>query len=199
MTKGTIQKRWKQHVGLWKRMKTKGIKDYRGFGASPLLFFAFDKYGIDSWQHEILFEGDYEETRKQEIFYIEHFNTRKVGYNVMIGGQTGHLGRNLSEDHKKNQKAAALNYWKTANANNRRNQLSVEFKNNNPCKKGNIPWNPSKTYMVTDPHGKQTEVSQLIPFCRDNNLGYRNMLAVANGTYKQHKGFTVTIINNNNN
>ena len=65
-------------------------------------------------------------------------------------------------------------------------------------KKGNIPGNKglfglnnpqSKKYKITFPDGKTKIIIGLTQFCRENNLTYQTMCAVASGRVKQHKLF----------
>ena len=66
-------------------------------------FNAINKYGWDSFEHEILFEGLCEEDAKQkEIALIKEYRTTddRFGYNITAGG-SGSLGRPTSEETKK--------------------------------------------------------------------------------------------------
>lgn len=65
-------------------------------------------------------------------------------------------------------------------------------------KKGNIPGNKgkfgkdnvqSKQYIITYPDNSMKKIVGLCQFCRDNNLTYQSMVAVASGRLKQHKQF----------
>lgn len=44
-------------------------------------------------------------------------------------------------------------------------------------------------WIVTDPKGKQMNIVNLRKFCRANGLDQGNMVKVANGILKQHKGW----------
>lgn len=48
----------------------------------------------------------------------------------------------------------------------------------------------SKTWNITDPNGNTSVIENLTQFCKDNNLDQGNMMHVANGRQKQHKGYT---------
>lgn len=51
-----------------------------------LLYRAFRKYGIDSFDFTIIEECLTSELNTREIFWIEHFKSFKEGYNMTIGG-----------------------------------------------------------------------------------------------------------------
>lgn len=73
------------------------------------LKYAIDKYGADTWEHEILFTTHIlQEALDKEIEWIE-----KIGYyNVAKGGNGGDTGRN-GEQWKKDKQAKSLSeHWK---------------------------------------------------------------------------------------
>lgn len=128
-TKGSLEIRWGQHKTLWKKLKEKG--DYTG--ATPNLFYAFDKYGTDNWVKEILFESDnVEELNNKEIELIEQFDTIKNGYNVTKGGD-GRIVDNLEEEHKRNIGEARKKWFQSPDGLKWKGQLSEKFTgDNNP-------------------------------------------------------------------
>ena len=60
---------------------------------------AYRKYGLESFKTEILEICLREELNKKEIFWIEHFNSKKEGYNQLDGGQTSPLNASGEKHH----------------------------------------------------------------------------------------------------
>lgn len=138
LTSSDIDKRWKQHVTLWKKLKRNNI-EYRGASATSILFYAFDKYDPSLWEKEVLIEtDDIQYAKEQEIKLIEWYQATNpdFGYNVLIGGQTGWAGKNLSKDHKEKQSNARKEWFKTQNGQAWKEELSKKWKENNPIEDG---------------------------------------------------------------
>lgn len=80
-TSQTMSERWQNHIND-ARCKTKRSYPFQK---------AILKYGIDDWDHEILFESsDGNETLDMEREMIKKYNARDsdIGYNVAIGGRS---------------------------------------------------------------------------------------------------------------
>lgn len=74
--------------------------DPRYFGSGVLLKKAYDKYGIENFDMELIEECQDEDLNTLEQLYIEHYNTLKPnGYNLTKGGD-GHLGYVIPDDIK---------------------------------------------------------------------------------------------------
>lgn len=130
LTTATIEARWKQHVSLWKKLVRQNTP-FIGAQATPLLFFAFSKYGPETFTKEVLFETDDKEIlRLKEKEFISTFDTTKNGYNVLKGGQTGWYGKSLSEEHKRKQSEARKAWYKTPDGIAWRQHLSEKYKGN---------------------------------------------------------------------
>ena len=52
----------------------------------------------------------------------------------------------------------------------------------------------SKEYIITDPDGNDIRIVNLSEWCRNNDLDQGNMVRVANGKAKQHKGYVVSSV-----
>lgn len=136
LTSSTMERRWRQHVTLYNKLSRKGV-DYRGNSATPILFYAFDKYNPNLWERKILFETDnLEEAKSKEIEFIAEYKTTNpnYGYNVLVGGQTGWAGKNLSENHKEKQSKSRISWYDTEEGKLWKEQLSQRWSNteNNP-------------------------------------------------------------------
>lgn len=149
LTVATVKRRFGQHKTLWRKLKKQGVRDYREHRCTSLLFFAFDKYNPDLWSHEVLFESDDSDAvRTMEIAMIqEHGTLAPGGYNVLLGGQMGHAGRKLSEEHKAKQRAARLAYYASDEG---KEYLTTHAKQmvGNKLGKGRQSWNKGMTGLV---------------------------------------------------
>ena len=103
--------RFRQHIVGWK----KWIKDGRPRSEyQTKLYYAFDKYDPDTWELEVLMTTDDQDIMDQaEMDFISEFNAVEDGYNIMLGGQNGWAGKNLSEEHKNRIRDARLAYYET--------------------------------------------------------------------------------------
>lgn len=178
LTVGSLDERFSQHIGLWQRLKKRN-ESYTG--TTPLLFYAFDKYGPENFQKEILFETDNLEILKEkEIEYIQEYDTTKQGYNVLLGGQAGWAGLNLSEEHKQKQSISRKEWYNTPDGIAWRKQLSEKFKENNPSKKGREAWNKGKSGYLSEETrykmGSGLRGKKLPPFSEE----HRRKIAIAN-------------------
>lgn len=85
-----IHRRWKQELAPNAKL-------------NPHLARAFEKYGIDNFEFEIIEECEREDLNERERFYIEIYNSINpaLGYNKTLGGD-GNLGRHfiMSEEQK---------------------------------------------------------------------------------------------------
>ena len=90
MTKGTMEKRWKEHCYASKLNK-----------ANNYFYNALNLYGVDNWVHEILVDGitEYEKAQELERYYIKMYDTFENGYNTTYGGE-GVRGYVYSEEEK---------------------------------------------------------------------------------------------------
>lgn len=136
LTSSTMERRWRQHITLYNKLRRNKI-EYRGASATPILFYAFDKYPPDQWSKEILFETEnLEEAKQKEIEFIDQYKTTNsdFGYNVLIGGQTGWAGKNLSKKHKEAQSKSLILWYDTEEGKVWKQKLSERWANteNNP-------------------------------------------------------------------
>lgn len=72
-----IHRRWEQHKSPYE------------WGRQPnsILYQAFQKYGIDNFQFEIIEECVIEELSEKEQYWIDYFDTFHNGYNMTAGGE----------------------------------------------------------------------------------------------------------------
>lgn len=69
---------------------------------------AWNKYGSDNFEFEIIETCNVEELDEKEVFYIELYNSldRDYGYNLTNGGSQNHK---VSDETKERMKIAAIN------------------------------------------------------------------------------------------
>ena len=103
----------KAYIGITKNVEQRWNL---GHGYDTQLFGrAVKKYGWNNIEHEILFDGlAKEEAEKKEIELIDeyHLTDRKYGYNIMLGGQSGTSGIDISEETRKKMSENAKQLWK---------------------------------------------------------------------------------------
>jgi hypothetical protein len=151
LSKGTLKARFKQHIQCRQRHKRNG-KGYRGKGACPKLYYAFDKYAPETWAQEILFEDDNMDIiKQQEIAFIKQFDTITNGYNVLQGGQQGLAGHKLDDRHKNGIREAKLRYWQSEEGQKQREFQKEKYKGN-LLSKGHTPRNKGikNPFEITD-------------------------------------------------
>lgn len=87
LTSKGIDKRWKSHIAF--------AKNHNKYHFHK----AINKYGIDSWNHEILEDNidNIEEANMLEKFYINKHDTFNNGYNSTIGGDGTTGNRSVTE------------------------------------------------------------------------------------------------------
>lgn len=69
--------------------------------------------------------------------YKNKIVTEEARYKMSIAGK----GRSKSEEHKRKISEARKKYYETVGGLEWKNTLSIKAKQNNPSKKGNVPWN----------------------------------------------------------
>lgn len=77
--------------------------DSQYFGSGKILLQAIDKYGIQNFTNEIIYEAKTEEDLNQkEIQYISEYRRKygKLMYNIAFGGDGGDIFTNKSEKEK---------------------------------------------------------------------------------------------------
>jgi len=92
----------KKYIGITSQEVYKRFRNGEGYRGSHAFYGAIQKYGWDSFTHEILFTGlTAKEAGKKEIELIKKYNTQIDGYNILIGGFAGNQGMKASEETKK--------------------------------------------------------------------------------------------------
>lgn len=89
----------KKYIGITRQEVYKRFRNGEGYRGSHAFYGAIQKYGWDSFTHEILFTGlTAKEAGKKEIELIKKYNTQIDGYNILIGGFAGTQGIKISEE-----------------------------------------------------------------------------------------------------
>ncbi len=92
-----LKARYDKHKSNFKRW----LKSNKQIPGCTKLFNAFQKYGFDVWDKEILFETQNEqEAFAKEVELIELYDAITTGYNILRGGDKGRLGLTSTDEHK---------------------------------------------------------------------------------------------------
>jgi group I intron endonuclease len=173
---------------------------------------AIRKYGWDSFDCEVLYcSTDGEHTlRVMEPHFIQQYGTMvKNGYNMTAGGE-GVPGYKFTRESKAKMRSAHLGdknhfYGKThpegtkqkmseiAKQRDSRTGLNAPNfgKTRSEDTNEHVRSKVSKRWAVKFPDGHDEEITNLKQFCREKELTFPTMLAVASGKQKQHKGYSV--------
>lgn len=79
-TRYTVESRWRQH-----------LKNYNVEHRKQPLYMAFEKYGVENFEVELIEEVNVDKLDEREIFWIAKYDSFKNGYNATIGGQGGKI------------------------------------------------------------------------------------------------------------
>lgn len=94
----TVEKRWKEHCEDYKKQRNE----------KRPLYSAMNKYGIENFKIEQIEECSDKIINEREVYWIEHYQSFKHGYNATIGGDgKAYLDYDLiCETYKQVQNAA---------------------------------------------------------------------------------------------
>jgi group I intron endonuclease len=132
------------------------------------------KYGFDSIDWEILYEGN--DALTQETRFIKEHDTFHNGYNLTEGGEGASGWKHTKEAKEKIAEASKGNTntrgktWKKTAESTRKSQVAQQ-----------------KKYEITTPTGEVLIVKGLNEFCKKNNLIAQNMSKVSKGL-RSHTG-----------
>lgn len=211
VTTGSIEKRFKEHLYEAKR----GSRRCK-------LYNAIRKHGKENFIIEILcYCCSKEEMFNKEVEMIKELNSIENGYNMTEGGENpptnlGKIRIKHSEwmkvnnpmfsdiarkNHEKvinsikwrSKRKEVLKKTKTPEA-RRKQGISISGENN-PNKRKEVADKKAKKYILLSPQGKEFQILNLNRFCKENNLNCANMILVAQGKRKQHKGWKCSYVN----
>lgn len=127
----------------------------------------------------------YDAKYKNERFSYLHKSMKKYGFNNFYIEQidSAKTQKELNEKEK---------YWANEYNSYRPGGYNLDECGNEIGRNRNklIIDNQSKTYELVSPNGRIIKIFNLASFCKDNNLDKYHMYKVANGTRKQHKGWS---------
>lgn len=109
-----IQKRWKRHKYDFKN----NIHENQYFQR------AWDKYGESSFIFEIIEECSRDLLNEREIFWIDYYNSYKIGYNLTIGGK-GKFGYHLTDETKNKIRKNRKNFRHTIETKNKISEMQT--------------------------------------------------------------------------
>lgn len=103
----------KRYIGISSNIKGR----WKGNGTEykrQVIGKAFDRYGWDNFEHEILFENlSQEDAEKKEVEMIAFYqsNNKLFGYNISQGGENGHNELWNNEDYRESQRQERKSRW----------------------------------------------------------------------------------------
>ena len=183
----------KIYIGITKGKPENRWNSGRGYVNSPHFYSAIQKYGWNSFDHEILKTGlTKEEACSVEQELIREFNTqdRNIGYNLSSGGQSGAAGIKQSEETKERKRVSDKRAWSNPDlrkkqserltgihrSNETRRRMSEAAKNRSPItkdQKDKISKTLSKYF--SDPENRKRASSVAIKYpviCVESGIVY---------------------------
>lgn len=103
----------KRYIGITNNTMKRWCANGKRYENCPHFWAAIQKYGWDSFEHNVLiYDLTREEASKLEIYYIEKYRTREkaYGYNVTVGGVNppSMLGKHHSKETREKMRNSAL-------------------------------------------------------------------------------------------
>lgn len=183
----------KTEVGFNTRWQYHKCALHGGYHSNRHLQNAWNKYGEKSFKFLKLEYCHIEELNERERHHIAIYKARGLAYNLTDGGE-GSLG--LSPSIETREKLSLVrkgkNYRKgIKHTPESKIKMSIAMKGKTKSKESiaKRALSISKNWVIINPVGEEFIIRNLNDFCRQNKLNYSNMLGVANGRYKQCKGW----------
>lgn len=114
----------KVYIGITQQDPKKRWQHGYGYVKNIVFYRAINKYGWDSIEHEVLFDGlTEEEAKKAEVELIAKYNSNdtRYGYNITAGGDFA-----TSRPHSEEEKERARAFWLGKNNPNARAVICLE-------------------------------------------------------------------------
>lgn len=178
----------KKYIGMH---FTKNINDsYLGSGIA--IKNSIKKYGRQNFKKKILFIFNNEQdmrNKEEELITKDIINNPRY-YNMKLGGKGARKGENRWFGNKNpfygkthNEKSKQLmSKWHLDHGEEIGKHLSI-------VNKGRVFW--CDKWKIIKPTGEIEIIENLQKYCRDNNLQQGNMMNIALGKRKSHKGYKV--------
>ena len=148
----------------------------------------------EEWRDVVGFEGKYRVSSHGRVwsnrykrYLTPYMNSRGYAQTCLaVAGK--HYYRTV---HRLVMEAFSEDYSEDLQVNHKdENKLNNMLSNLEMCThQYNIEYSKSKHYIVTTPDGEEIEMFNLKKFCRENDLHSSSMSGVAQGKWKQHKGY----------
>jgi len=158
---------------------------HRSGSRNHKLYLAFNKYGFDNFDWEIIDTAVSKDSLdKKEIYYISAYRSYNNGYNATEGGCS--LSKEIIEKIRKKLTGRNITWgYKTRATRIARNNYGQDQP------KG-VKSKLAKEYVVTEPNGTEHYVKGLNAWCKSwgkEKLFMSSLSSCAMGTYKQYKGY----------
>ncbi len=180
-----LNKRWLYHA-----------RDLRvGCHYSKDLQADYDRYGRDAFAFEIIELVLEPFLRDREQYWLDKLRPYEHGYNIGRNARSDMLGLRLTDEQRQRLSESQKKLDRRISPEQRAKMVAGIRKPEAREKIGAIrrgkrwPENERRHYILTDPLGQEHYVTNITVFATENGLSRGNLIAVAQGHRKQHKGW----------
>ncbi len=169
------------YIGITNNYQKRCLEHQKPYNECFAFRNAIQKYGWDSFKHEILKENITLDDANywEELLISEHKTMSPNGYNLTTGGKVF----KMSPESNKRKSDSRIGLF----VGDKSPLFGMTGEKNHQ----------SKSYKITDPNGIDFAIKGLLDFCKKNGLNDGAMSAVANGRGDSHKGYMCEHMDNN--